>query len=119
MQLNRKQRRIMNINSEDGKRIQNYSFMHPERVENRKANLERGNKQHENFVNVIQETIVERLSDKESALKNELKTNKISDKKMEHYLDVWSGINFWPKPNDYQSLRKELKILNKEYNING
>ena len=119
MQLNRTHRRLFTRNSPEGRRISKLPFMHPDRVENRAANRERGAQQHEAFTMFNQERHLERLADKEASLMKELKDKKILKANIDHCMDVWAGVNFWPKPNDYQSLRKELKKLNKEYGVNG
>jgi len=119
MQLNRTQRRFFTRKSTEGKRIEKLSFLHPDRIKNRMLIQERGQQQHEEFTMAVQEKLVERIIEKESSLKKELKANKILKVNIDHYMEVWSGVNFWPKPKDFYSLRKELKKLNKEYGVNG
>ena len=119
MNLNRTQRRWFTRKSPEGKRMLKLSFFHPDKVANRQANHERGEQQHESFTMQIQERIVEKLADREKSLMDALKEKKVLKTNIDHYMEVWSGVNFWPKPKDFQALRKELKKLNKEYGVNG
>ena len=119
MQLNRKQRRFFNRQSPESKRLQDASFMSPDKVDRRLSNFENGKAQHAEFVRQAQEALMESLANSEASIMERLKALKLSKQDSDNYMDVWSGCNMWPKPEDSRSLKKELKSLNKEYNING
>jgi hypothetical protein len=119
MQLNRTQRRYFTRKSPEGKRMSKLNFLHPDKIEKRRQNLENGKQVQEDFTRSIQEKLIETLGPIETRLTEELKEKNILKTNIDHYLDVWSGVNFWPRPDDYQALRKELKKLNKEYGVNG
>lgn len=119
MKLNRTQRRLFNNHSEDGRKINALPFNHPKRVEARAMNMERGKAQHEAFTMEIQERITERLSPREAELTSILKGQGLKKKEIDAYLEVWVNCNFWPKPDNHIALKKQLKSLNKKYNIYG
>lgn len=99
------------------KRMQKLSFLNPEKVEHRRRNREEGLKRHEEYTYALQEQMSEKLSVKENELTNKLKEKGLKKAEITEYMDKWASINLWPKPADYHQVRKELKKLNKKYDL--
>jgi hypothetical protein len=119
MNLSRTQKRWFTKKSPEGQRISKLFFLNVEKIDARQLSLENGRKQHEDFTFSIQERLVEEMSSRESELMNILENKNVEKQEIKEYMDIWSVCNFWPKPNNYYSLRKELKQLNKRYKIHG
>lgn len=119
MKLTRRQRRWYFRRTQQGKRILKLPFMHTDKIENRRGNLETGKQVHEEFTTNIQEKIYERLALKEASLIKELEGKNIPKNEIDQYIEIWSATVIWPKQNDNILLRKELKKLNKKFGVNG
>ena len=119
MLLNRSQKRFFMKKSAEGKRLQALSFFHPDKIALRRKNMETGAQQHEEYTRSIQEKMAENLGPREQELISLLKGNEVGKKDIDAYMDIWAGVNFWPKPDDFYALRKQLRSLNKKYKING
>lgn len=117
MKLDRKTRRIYSRFTGEGKRMSKLNFLHPEKVEQRRTNLSNGNSSHEQFVQFIQERIAENNSEREALIMTNLKDMGLSKKEVDNYMDLWSSIKMWPKPDNHIAIKKELKSLSKKYNF--
>lgn len=119
MKLTRKQKRWYFGRSEAGRRMQKLHFMHPDKVAHRRNNLATGKETHDEYVSAVQELLYEGLSAKEAAITERLKANNVEQSTIDRYMELWSDVVMWPKPDTYLASRKELKKLNKELSING
>ena len=115
--LNRRVKRAYQRMTESGKRMSKLNFLHPDKVESRRKNIEQGNAAHEDFVQRVQRALAEKIAPKEAAIMEELKSKGLNKAQIDVYMEIWATVNFWPKDKDHHSLRKQLKKLNKEYNV--
>lgn len=117
MKLNRRSKRMYYRSTEEGKRLLKLNFLHPDKVENRMSNISSGREAHENFIQHIQEGIVERNSEEESRIMDILKEKGLSKNEIDEYMDLWSALKLWPKPEDHIQIRKEFKKLKRKYRV--
>jgi hypothetical protein len=117
MKLNRKTRRAYYRSTEEGRRMLKLNFLHPEKVELRRNNILSGRENHDSFEQSIQERIAENNSELESKIMDGLKERGLEKNEIDHYMDLWSSIKMWPKPNNHIEIKKELKALRRKYNF--
>jgi len=115
--LNRRVKRAYQRMTDSGKRMSKLNFLHPDKVEARRKNIEQGSAAHESFVQKVQEALAEKIAPKEAALTEELKAKGLKKAQIDEYMEIWATVNFWPKDRNHHSLRKQLRKLNKEYNV--
>ncbi|MFW9950503.1 MAG: hypothetical protein ACFFKA_10315 [Candidatus Thorarchaeota archaeon] len=99
--------------------MQKMNPLSKERIEMRAANLEKGRELHEEHVARLQNSLVEELAPHEARLKEKMKAKKIDQEVINEYIEIWSELNFWPRPYNKSALRKQLRQLAKEHNIYG
>jgi len=117
--LNRKLKRAYQRMTPIGKRLSKLNFLHPDKTEARRKNIEQGKIAQEDFTQKIQERLSEAIAPKEAEITNKLKDLGLNKTQVDEYMEIWATINFWPKDRNHHSLRKQLIKLNKEYKING
>lgn len=117
--LNRKVKRAYQRMTPSGKRLSKLNFLHPDKVEARRKNIEQGKIAQDDFTRRIQERMLETLAPKETELTNKLNDLGLNKSQVEEYMELWATVNFWPKDRNHHALRKQLMKLNKEYKVNG